>query len=257
MENAKDPDEFILKFGPERFEKLIDNSISAVEYKVRNLEKEYNLEDISDKIKFLSRLAEILAKVESNIERDIYVDKFSHDLNVGKEAIIAEIEKLTLKKDSKIKYVEQIKPVINTTGIDKGILELENMILSLLVQKDLNTYLRLSEVYSSDDSTLVTHKELIKKLYELYETGDINNKDLMSLCTTDEECSILSGALIKEISKDDLERLTIDIVRKIEVEKLQKRKNDLIKQITNATTDDERRLLETELNDLIIKLARR
>ena len=98
MEGAKDPDEYVLKYGPERFSKLIDNSISLVEYKVRNLQKQYNMNDISDKIKFLSKLSEILAKVDSNIERDIYVDKFSKELNVGKEAIIAEIEKNILKK---------------------------------------------------------------------------------------------------------------------------------------------------------------
>ena len=199
MENAKDPDEYILKYGPERFSKLIDNSISLVEYKVKNLQKQYNLEDISDKIKFLSKLSEILSKVESNIERDIYVDKFSRELKVGKEAIIAEIEKNILKKDSKVKNIEQIKPVIDTSKIDKGTLELENMIIYLLAQKDLKVYLSLSEVYSYEDSTLETHKALIKKLYEVYETGDINNKDFMTLCETDEEYSVLSVALIKGV----------------------------------------------------------
>ena len=257
MENAKDPDEYVLKFGPERFSKLIDNSISAVEYNVRSLQKEYNLEDVSDKIKFLSKLSEILAKVDSNIERDIYVDKFSKELNVGKEAIIAEIEKIIFKKDSKIKNFEQIKPVIDTSKIDNGILELENMIIYLLAQKDLKTYLMISEVYSENDAILAPHKALIKKLYEVYETGDINNKDLMSLCENDEEYSLLSGLLIKETSKDDLEKLTIEIVRKIEVEKLQKRKAELIKAMQKDCTEEERRLLEEELNDLIIKLAKR
>lgn len=257
MENAKDPDEYVLKFGPERFSKLIDNSISLVEYKVRNLQKQYNMEDISDKIKFLSKLSEILAKVESNIERDIYVDKFSRELNVGKEAIVAEIEKNVFKKDSKINSFEQIKPVVDTSKIDKGILELENMIIYLLLQRDLKIYLRLSEVYSYEDSTLSSHKTLIKKLYEVYETGDINNKDLMALCETDEEHSILSELLIKEASKDDLEKLTIDIVRKIEIEKLQKRKNELIKSMQNASTEEERELLMAEINELVFKLAKR
>ena len=50
-------------------------------------------------------------------------------------------EKNILKKDSKFKNIEQIKPVIDTSKIDKGILELENMIIYLLVQKDLKVYL--------------------------------------------------------------------------------------------------------------------
>ena len=257
MENAKDPDEYVLKYGPERFEKLIDNSISSIEYKIKNLLIEYNLDNISEKIKFLSKLAEILARIDSNIEREIYVDKFAQDLKVGKEAIIAEIEKITLKKDSKIKITEQIKPIIDTKNINQLSLELENMIIYLLVQKDLKTYLRLSEVYSPNDAVLETHKRLISKLYEVYETGDISNKDLMSLCENDAESSILTENLIKENSKDELEKLTLEVVRKIEIDKLQKKKQELIKEIQSADTEEKRRLLEEELNDLIIKLAKR
>ena len=69
--------------------------------------------------------------------------------------------------------------------------------------------------------------------------------------------SLLSGLLIKETSKDDLEKLTKDIVRKIEIEKLQKRKVELIKSIQNVNTEEERGLLAQELNELIIKLAKR
>ncbi len=257
MDHAKDPDEYVLKFGPEKFEKLIERSISSVEYKVRNLLKEYHLEDISDKIKFLGKLAEILAKVDSNIERDIYVDKFSHDLSVGKEAIIAEIEKLTLKKDSRIKMNDQIKPMMDIANIHKNNAELENMVIYLLVQKDLKIYLRLSEVYKKEDAVTSPQKEMIGKLYDLYENGDINKVDLLSLCETDEESSILSGALIRESTKEDLEKLSIEVARKIEIQKMQNKKKDLIEKMKIASTEEERRLLEVELNELIINLAKK
>ena len=39
MSGAKDPDEYVLKYGPERFNQLIDSSITAVEYKILNLKK--------------------------------------------------------------------------------------------------------------------------------------------------------------------------------------------------------------------------
>ena len=82
-------------------EKLIDNSISPVEYKVDLLKKEYDLTDTSQKITFLTKMAEILSKVNNNIERDIYVNKFSAELKVGREAIIAEIEKRTIRNTFK------------------------------------------------------------------------------------------------------------------------------------------------------------
>ena len=60
IEGAKDPDEFIVKFGEGRFKLAVDNAISLVEFKVKNLKKELNLENTGDKIKFLNEIAKIL-----------------------------------------------------------------------------------------------------------------------------------------------------------------------------------------------------
>ena len=45
IEGAKDPDEYVLKYGPERFQRCVDNSISLVEFKVKVLLKELNIEN--------------------------------------------------------------------------------------------------------------------------------------------------------------------------------------------------------------------
>ena len=71
IEGAKDPDEFVLKFGEGRFKLAMDNAISLVEFKVKNLSKNINLENASDKIKFLNEIAKILAKVDNTMEREI------------------------------------------------------------------------------------------------------------------------------------------------------------------------------------------
>ena len=75
IEGAKDPDEFIVKFGEGRFKLAMENAISLVEFKVKNLRKDINLENAADKIKFLNEIAKILAKVENTIEREIYIEK--------------------------------------------------------------------------------------------------------------------------------------------------------------------------------------
>ena len=48
IEGAKDPDEYVLKYGPERFQRCVDNSISLVEFKVKVLLKELNIENASE-----------------------------------------------------------------------------------------------------------------------------------------------------------------------------------------------------------------
>ena len=72
---AKDPDEFVIKYGPERFLKCVDSAISLVEFKIKILKQGLNLENTNDKIKFLNQIAKILANVDNNIEKEIYIEK--------------------------------------------------------------------------------------------------------------------------------------------------------------------------------------
>ena len=68
MEGAKDPDEYVIKYGNVRFQNLMEKALSLVEYKVKILKKDLNLENTSDKIKFLNEIAKIISSVDNNIE---------------------------------------------------------------------------------------------------------------------------------------------------------------------------------------------
>lgn len=258
MEGAKDPDEYILKYGPERFERLIDNSISPIEYKTELLKQEYDLNDTSQKIVFLTKMAEILSKESNIIERDVYVDKYSRELNVGKEAIIAEIEKRTIRNTMKNKNWQSPKPiVISNVERDKERENIEKSIIYILTFKEKEIFEMLKQVYSVDDFEDSPHKELFKKLYNLYETGDIINKDLMSICENEEENSLLSELLMKTNVRDDTKKFAFEIIRKLEIDKLQEQKREVIKKLQENTTEEERKLLEARLNEIILKIAKK
>lgn len=258
MDGAKDPDEYIIKYGPERFEKLVENSISPVEYKVDMLKKEYNLNDTSQKITFLTKMAEILSKEDNIIERDVYVDKFSKELNVGKEAIIAEIEKRTIRNSMKTKNWQSTKPIVsNNIERDKEKDNIEKSIIYILTLRNKDLFNILSQTYTYDDIESSLNKELIKKLYKLYESGDIINKDMMSLCETEEESNLLSEILMKNNVRDDTDKFALEIIRKLEIDKLQEQKKEVIRKLQEDNTEEERRLLEARLNEIIVKLAKK
>ena len=91
MEGAKDPDEYVIKYGSGGFNLLVENAISLVEFKIKVLRNSFNLDNTNDKIKFLQEIAKILAPVESQIEQEIYIDNISREYKISKEAIYAEI----------------------------------------------------------------------------------------------------------------------------------------------------------------------
>ncbi len=258
MDGAKDPDEYIIKYGPEKFKKLVENSISPVEYKVDMLKKDYNLNDTSQKITFLTKMAEILSKENNIIERDVYVDKFSKELNVGKEAIIAEIEKRTIRNSMKTNNWQLPKPIVSkNVERNKEKDNIERSIIYILTLRNKDLFNILRQTYTYDDVENSVNKELIKKLYNLYESGDIINKDMMSLCETEEESDLLSEILMKNNVRDDTDKFALEIIRKLEIDKLQEQKKEVIKKLQEDNTEEERRLLEARLNEIILKLAKK
>ena len=70
LEGAKDPDEFIIKYGSGRFNKYVEEAISLVEFKIKKYKQELNLENTSDKIKFLNEIAKTISKVDNKVLRE-------------------------------------------------------------------------------------------------------------------------------------------------------------------------------------------
>ena len=101
MEGAKDPDEYIIKYGSGRFNLLVENAISIIEFKVKRLRQNYNLDITSDKIKFLKEVSKLISNIDSKIEREIYINKISETNGISKEAIYAEMNKFLYKNSDK------------------------------------------------------------------------------------------------------------------------------------------------------------
>lgn len=259
MEGAKDPDEYVLKYGKERFERLVDNSISLVEFKMKTYEKDYDLNDTTQKIHFLNKMAEVLSKIENNIERDIYVDQLSDELGVGKEAILAEIDKITFK--DKANLINWQKPILISEDkkgeSDSHKNEIEEILIYLLCEKNKNVYERIKSEVKEEDLKDETNRILLQRLYDEYEKDNMENIDIMSICKTDKDFSRMSAILMKENIADNIERVLNEVLKNFSNMKAQDKKKELIEKIQKATDNEERKKYELELNDLILGLAKR
>ena len=72
-------------------------------------------------------------------------------------------------------------------------------------------------------------KNIIQKLYNIYKSGDIINKDLMLVCDEDNEKSLLSKIMMKMNTRDDKERYALELIRSIKIKKLQAEKEEIEK----------------------------
>lgn len=260
---AKDPDEFVIKYGPERFLKCVDNAISLVEFKVKNLKQGLNIENTNDKIKFLNQIAKILSEVDNNIEKEVYIDKISIEHKISKEAIYGEVNKLTYSKNKDTKILERPvssyvrKEKIEEQKVDEAVLKREKMIIYLLINYPEESYVKLKQVINSDLMKLEKNEQIVKKLYEEIEKGNSSNNILEQFEDTD-TINYLSGIMAYDFEITDINKAIDDLVGIYTKEQLINRRNIIIKQLDNTQglTKEKIAILGKELNDIILKLAK-
>ncbi len=264
IEGAKDPDEFVVKYGPERFQMYVDKAISLVEFKVKMLKNNLNLDNVNDKIKFLNEVARILAKVSNSMEREVYVDKISLEYKVSKEAIYGEINKLLYannKTEQKLeKKVTTVKPNSNTAReqqIDDKTKRTEALVIYLLVNYQEKSFDKLKKLIENNVIKIERNKTIINKLYEEHEKGNINIDNILNLFEDESTINYLSGIMSSDFEITDIDKGIDDVIATYRKEVLVQRRNQILGQLDNSNlTKEEIANLETELNGIIIKLAK-
>ena len=92
MTGAKDPDEYIKKFGAERFSLLLSGASNATEYEIEKLRRKYDCDTAEGKVAFLREFAALMVSVPNAVERDVYVSKTAAELEVSKSAIETQLK---------------------------------------------------------------------------------------------------------------------------------------------------------------------
>ena len=261
IEGAKDPDEYVLKYGPERFQRCVDNSISLVEFKVKVLLKELNIENTNDKIKFLNEIAKILSKITNQIEREIYVDKIAREYKISKEAIYAEINKLIYNDNQGSKKLE--KKVItmelkeeSKTNISKSTLKKEKLVIYLLINEYSKSYEKIAKLITLNDIQDETNRQILKKMYEEFQKGNINTNQIVDWFQDENIISRITEIMAEDFEITDVNKAIDDLINVYEKQKLVNRRNEILKQLDTEKDVENMKELEKELNDIILKLAK-
>lgn len=260
LEGAKDPDEFVIKYGSGRFNLFVQNAISLVEFKVKNLKKSLDLNQVNDKIKFLNEVSKILLKVDNVIEKEVYIDKISDEYSISKEAIYAQLNKLAYSNSVNSKILDRPSTIqrVNITQERKSPEKnnsKENLIILLLINEGQTVYQRIKDDISPNDFKESKNKKIAEILYEELEKGDISN--VIGLFEKDEELvSHITYILSKELDISDIDKAIEDLIGKFIKEKLLEEKNVILKKLISGGLDnDETREIENRLKEISKKLV--
>ncbi len=98
ISGAKDPDEFIKKYGGEAFSSLIDGSTGAVEFEMDRLSEGLKMSDPDDKNVFIRRAVRSLADVHDSAFRELCAEKAAVLGDVSKKTVLDGINELIQRK---------------------------------------------------------------------------------------------------------------------------------------------------------------
>ncbi len=114
-DGVKDVDDYIKKYGPERFKLLMDGSEGAIIFELNKCKQGLDLESDLGRVEYLKRAVEVLAGIESRIEREVYILRVAKEQNLAKELITAEVNNL-LRKRRRSDQAKEWKKISSGTG---------------------------------------------------------------------------------------------------------------------------------------------
>jgi len=94
ISGAKDPDEYINKYSAASFVELTGKAVAGTQFKLNQLKSQYSIDDIEEKIRFISESAKVLSALDNMIEIDAYVVSLADSYDIKKESVYAEIKKI-------------------------------------------------------------------------------------------------------------------------------------------------------------------
>ena len=259
MEGAKDPDEFVIKYGNGRFNLLVQNAISLVEFKAKMLKQKYDLTNVSDKVKFLKEIAKLIQTIDSKIEQEIYIDKISKEYSISKEALYAEINKLVGNKTGSKILEKNVKVVSNKKqeDIPKVLQKREDAIIALLINGNEETYKQIKLRISPEDLKIETNKKILETVYNEFEKTGKTVNNLLELLSQNQEAVNKITQIMAEDIENEVDKKTLEnILNVYEKEKLTLLKTEIIQKLNEAQDKNEMKELEEQLNSIIIKLTK-
>lgn len=227
MTGAKDPDEFIKRFGAERFRNLLDNALSDVEYRLLIAARGVDLTADDGKWQYLKKACAVLADIGDPIAAEVFAGKLSKKYGVTKDVLMNNIREISTskKKQAEKKQLENIvtnvpkKDAVNPQKqqFKRAAVAEETLICAVIKHPDLLPFVK--ENISVTDMLTDFNKKLYQRVVDILETGREFDLVFLGDSFSPDEVGYVMGLLTTGIDDANAERMVKDSIKVIFEEK--------------------------------------
>ncbi len=143
LRDAKDPDEFLQKFGADKFRVLLEGSANRVEYQLEAIRKKYDIREDDQKVKYLSESADLISTLPSPVQREVYMGRVAETAKISMDAMKLEVDRAYKRRKARQKKqqekidlapVQALQPKSRTIRYDnmKSAMAEENILAQIL-----------------------------------------------------------------------------------------------------------------------------
>lgn len=248
MEGAKDPDEYIKKFGAARFKTLLEDSQGKLDYLCDSVLKKYDILIPEEKMKAADELCGVICGIWSDVEREIYITRIAERLSVEPSNLARDVERRMRRKQREEDTELRRKVVSDTLGYGdrvnrefvgnaKAARAEEAIIGILLLRPELIPEIRRGTVVLCADDFVTA----------------FNRRVFEALTACGEKCDI--GALAQDFTLEEIDRITA-----MQVKRSALSKNDLAvlqENVQTLKTAAEEKTTENELEEIKSLLSKK
>lgn len=223
VDGAKDPDEFIKKFGAGRFQALLDGANNDIEYKISAAKAKFDITTDDGKLSALKQISQILSQTDDPIARDLYTGRVADEFGVSKDVLIRQINvmfKSRVNNERKQRINKEISRPVSTDRVNpekrfNTRAAMAEETISALLFSDPSLYEYVSSLIKADDFVTTFNARVYKYLCDLLENGKTPDISYFSSEFTPDEMGKIVEIFNKKLSLDTNKQQVDDCVKVI------------------------------------------
>ncbi len=241
LDNGLDPDDYILKYGKDSFQNLVDHAISLSDYRIKRLKKNINLNSDLGKTEYIHSVLVETSKIEDEIHREFILKKLANEFNISYNTLEKRLLSLIQKNEKEEKTVVENIPLVHEKKDhkkDKYNLATNALLYYMMIDKRCLQYYDEGKIYFPNEEERFLASE-ISYYYQKY--GMITPADFYTYLQDKENLlMVLNQVLELELDPNLSEKALLDYIHtlkeyqvKKEIEKLEKtmkQENDVMHQ---------------------------
>lgn len=256
-----DPDEYVKKYGEDKYYSEVKGALSATDFLLKRLAKKFNLNNDLDRINYLNEAVKEISNISDPVQQDLYLRKIADENKVSFEALKANLlhEVKRNRRANRHKngdpYVDKTRPVVDLPTQDKNATAVDPVQLRLLylfLKSDQAREYLLARHFLFPSKEFAQLEELWLKFIETHENPTVS--DFYDFIPEQLQ-GIIESAELAEMPEDFDDHEIDDQIRMLEKRKINLQLDKLMKKIKDAERkqDSEQILVLTQQ---LIKLKR-